>query len=172
MTETKKAAFLQASAYTSVSNGTATATTLAPGERIPYDEDNAQHKYLRQQVEAGNPDVEHLSFVEVDLKAEADQAEEQKEMLAKAEKIAAEQRNEQAQAAQEQLDKQQDAEAERLESGAPSAIEGTDFPPQDEEAQRLAEQSGPGQRATTQEDVVEEQGSKSGRRRSSTSKGD
>jgi hypothetical protein len=166
MTESNKVGFIQASAYTSVSNGTATATTLAPGERIAFNEDDPQHKYLRQQAEAGNPDFAHLSYVEVNLKDEADQNEEQQQMLEKAQEIAAKQRLEQAQDAQKQLEDQQAAEAQRLEDGAPSAIEGTDFPPQDEEAQRLAEQSGAGQRATTQEDVVDEPKA-TGRRRSS-----
>jgi hypothetical protein len=165
MAESKKVGFLQAKGHSHLSNGTATATPLAPGEQVLFNEEDPQHKYERQRAESGDEGA-LFEYVEVDLKAKADQDKEQQEMLVKAEEIAAEQRNEQAQQAQEQLEKQQDAEAQRLEDGAPSAIEGTDFPPQDEESQKLAEQSGAGQRATTQEDVVEEQGSKSGRRSS------
>jgi hypothetical protein len=163
MTETKKVGFLQAKGHSQLSNGTATAVGLAPGERVLFNEDDPQHKYERQLAEGGDSKA-LFEFVEVDLKAEAAQNDEQQEMLAKAEELAATQRLEQAQNAQKQLEDQQDAEEQRLEDGAPSSIEGTDFPPQDEEAQKLAEQSGAGQRASTQEDVVEEHGSKSGRR--------
>lgn len=171
--EKKKITYIQTSEHAIVGQTGGPAAVLAPGERVEYNEDAASHKALRAGIEGGDPRYEHLSIVEVDLRQEAKQAEEEKEMLAKAEKIAAEARNEAAQEAQEQLERQQDAEAQRLEDGAPAATEGTDFPAQDVEAQSLAEQSGAGQRATTQDDVVEETGSggRSGRRSSSSRRG-
>jgi transcriptional regulator with GAF, ATPase, and Fis domain len=165
MADENKVLYIQTTQHALVSESAGNSATLGPNDKVLYNEDADSHKQIRKLIEAGDPSVEHLSLVEIDPKAEKERQEEEKEMLEKAAKIAAEARNEQAQAAQEQLDKQQEAEEQRLEDGAPSAIEGTDFPPQDEEAQRLAEQSGPGQRASTQEDVVEEEsGSKSGRR--------
>jgi hypothetical protein len=165
MAEENKVLYIQTTQHAMVSESAGTSPVLAPGERVLFNEESDSHKSLRNLIEAQDPSVEHLSLVEIDPKAEKERQEEEQKMLAEAAKIAAEARNEQAQAAQEQLEKQQEAEAQRLEDGAPSAISGTDFPPQDEEAQRLAEQSGPGQRASTQEDVVEEEsGSKSGRR--------
>jgi hypothetical protein len=165
MTENKKAPFLQAKGYTSVSNGTATATTLAPGERIAFDEDSKQHVFERRLAEAGDPNSS-FDFIEVDLKAEAAQEEEKAELLERGREIAAEQRQEELNAISEQQDEQARLRAEAQEQGQPAVNAGTDYPPQDVEAQRLAEQGGSGQRASTQADVVEESGSKSGRRSS------
>jgi hypothetical protein len=132
---------------------------LAPGDRVLIDEENESHKHLVRLIEAEDPSVEHLSLLEVDPGQEKKAAEEQQKMLAKAEELAAEQRNKEAQEASEQLEEQLN-----VAEGQSPHSDPTDFPPQDEEAQRLAEQSGPGQRASTQEDVVEEHGAKSGRR--------
>jgi hypothetical protein len=165
--KTKKTRFITTTQHAMIGRHGAPTDVLAPGKRTEFDEENDSHKYLLAQIEAGNPAYEHLSVVEVDVKAEGDQKKQLEEQLAEADKIAAKQRNEEAQAAQEQLEKQQAAEEQRLEDGAPSSIEATDFPPGDVEAQKLAEQSGAGQRASTQEDVVEESsGGRSGRRSS------
>lgn len=157
--DAKKATYLESNAYITIGDG-----RLEPGGRLLLDEDNTAHKFLKAQVESGNPDYAHLSLVEVDHKAEAKQAEEKAEMLEKAAELASEQRNEEARAASEQLQEQQEAQDKAREEGQPGATEGTAFPPQDEEAISLAKQSGAAQRATTDEDVVEESGGKSGRR--------
>jgi hypothetical protein len=136
---------------------------LEPGGRVLFDEENATHKYVRKLIEAEDASVAHLSVVEVTPKDEAKNAEQAKEMAVKAQELAAEARNEQAREAQEELDKRLDvAEEQKPHSGQ------TVFPPQDEEAINISEQAGPGQRASTQEDVVEEEKA-TGRKRSSRS---
>jgi len=136
---------------------------LAPGERVLVDEENDTHKHILKLIEAEDPSVEHLSLVEVNPGDEKKSQEEAKEMQVKAEKLAAEAREEEARAAQEELEKQLDVAEQQKPHSDP-----TDFPPQDVEAQKLAEQSGAGQRASTQEDVADEdkQESKSSGRRS------
>jgi hypothetical protein len=135
---------------------------LAPGDRVLVDDENNTHKHLVKLIEAEDPSVEHLSLVEVNPGDEKKSQEEAKEMQAKAEKIAAEAREEEARAAQEELEKQLNVAEQQSPHSDP-----TDFPPQDVEAQKLAEQSGAGQRATTQEDVADEdKESKSSGRRS------
>jgi hypothetical protein len=165
MTENKKTAFLQAKGYSHLSNGTATATSLAPGERVLFDEANPQHKAERAMAESGDPNA-LFQLVEADLKAEADQEQEREEMLAEGAKIAAEQRQEAQQAEIDRQERQAELRAQAEEEGQPPVGQGADFPPQDKEAQRLAAESGAGQRATTQDDVAEEDQPKSGRRSS------
>lgn len=164
MAETKnKVTYITTNVHSMVAGSDA----LAPGERILLDEENDSHKHLKRLIEAQDPSVEHLSLLEVDPSAEKDAEEERQEMLKKAGELAAEQRNEEAREASERLEQQQEAG-----EGQPPHSDPTDFPPQDEEAQRLAEQSGAGQRASTQEDVVDEdKQSKSGRRSSRSNKG-
>lgn len=147
----KKATFFVSSEYAMIAGST---NPTVPGERVPFDENNDSHKYLRERIEAGDPDYEHLSVVEVDLKAEADQQEERDKQAEKARKAAAE--------ANKQIAEEQAAASgpgEPLED-QPSATEGTDLPPQDEEAVRLGEESGAGQRASTDADVVEDESAK------------
>jgi transcriptional regulator with GAF, ATPase, and Fis domain len=165
--EKPKTTYIVTSRHVIIGHTGAPSETLAPGGRVVFDEEAGSHKFLRAQIEAGNPDYAHLSIVEVDREAEAKQSEEREKLLAKAEEIAAEQRQEEARALQE---RQEALRAEPLE-GQSSAISETAFPPQDVEAQSLAEQSGAGQRATTQADVVEEDSSKSARRSSRGPKG-
>jgi arginine/lysine/ornithine decarboxylase len=165
----KKTTYITSSIHTMLPSDTATSHVVAPGERVVLDEENASHKFLRNRIESGDPDYEHLTISEVSRKDEAKADEERQEQLEKAEKIAAEVRQEQA---QEALDRQQEIDEAREqaeEEGNLPQAQQTEFPPQDEEAQRLARESGPGQRASTQEDVVEEttgSGGKSGRRSS------
>jgi len=136
---------------------------LAPGDRVLVDEDNDTHKHLLKLIDAEDPSVEHLSLTEVDPGQDKKAREEFAEQQAKAEKIAAEAREEEARAAQEELEKQLGTAEQQTPHSDP-----TDFPPQDVEAQKLAEQSGAGQRASTQEDVADEdkQETKSSGRRS------
>lgn len=159
-----KIKYIVANEHTIVGESGTQATTLAPGERVLLNEDADSHKHLAKLIEAEDPSVSHLSLVEVDPSQEKKAAEEREEMLEKANKIAAEARAEEARKVQDQLDKQLDV----AEQQSPHADE-TDFPPQDVEAQRLAKESGAGQRASTQEDVQDEdkQESKSSGRRSS-----
>jgi TolA-binding protein len=171
MTDSKKATFITSSAHALVGRAGAPSDVLAPGERTPFDPENATHKYLREQIEAGNPDYAHLSVLEVSLKDEAKQQEELQEKLAEGEKIAAQQRQEQAQAA---IDRQQETDelrAQAEEEGQPPVGLMADFPPQDVRAQDLAAQSGAGQRASTQADVADEDQPKSGRRSGRGGKG-
>ena len=153
MAENKKMGFLQSKGYSQVSNGTATATPLAPGERVAFNEDDPQHKLERERAEAGDRNA-LFDYVEIDLEQEAAQQSEQAEMLVKAEEIAAEARNAEAKEAAEALERQEELRDQAAEEGQPAVNAGTDFPPQDEEAVRLSEQAGAGQRATTQADVV------------------
>lgn len=155
MAENKKMGFLQSKGYAHLSNGTATATSLKPNERAAFNEDDPQHKLERSLAEAGDPNA-LFEYVEVDLAQEAKAEDEKQEMLAKASEIAADVRNEEAQAAAEKVAENQQLQAQAREEGQPAVNAGTDFPPQDVEAQKLAEQSGAGQRASTQADVVEE----------------
>lgn len=169
MAENKKVGFLQAKGYSMLSNGTATATSLAPGERVLFNEDDPQHKLERKLAEGGDKNAGY-EYVEVDLAAESDAEEEKAEQLKKAEEIAAEVRNEEARAAADAAVEQEELRDQAAEQGQPAATGGTDFPPQDVEAQSLAEQSGAGQRASTQEDVVEEKKA-TGAKRTTRSKG-
>lgn len=160
---------IQTTIHTMVGNTGSPSDVLAPGERV-YLTDSDSHKFLREQVEAGNPDYEHLSLVEVDHEADARNEEEKQELLAKGEKIAAKVRADQA---QEEADRQDELAASREraeEEGQPAVGQETDFPPQDEEAIRLAAESGAGQRASTDADVVDEDKKSSSRRRSGSSK--
>jgi cell pole-organizing protein PopZ len=154
-----KITYIQSSEHAIVGESGGQAVTLAPGGRVLFNEDAASHKYLRQQIEAEDPSVAHLSIVEVSPKQERAAEEERQKMLEKASEIAAEVRNEQAREASEQLEERLEAAEDQQPHSDP-----TDFPPQDEEAQLLAKQSGAGQRATTQADVAEEDQPKSGRR--------
>src|SRR4051794_5554241 len=166
MTETKKTTYIISSAYALIGRTGSPTDSVGPNERVEFDESADSHKYLKERIEAGDPTYSHLSILEVDLKAEAGQEEEKQDMLAKAAEIAAEERNKEAQEASERLDKQAELRDQAQEEGQPPVNEGTDYPPQDVEAQKLAEQSGAGQRASTQEDVVEESKG-TGRKRSS-----
>jgi hypothetical protein len=147
------AKYIQANAHTIVGNTGSPSATLAPGEQVPLT-DSVSHKYLAEQIKEGNPDYAHLSIVEVsqdDLKAAE---EEKRQQLEQAEKIAAE------------VPQEGTGDTEGLE-GEPSVTSTqTNYPPQDREAQRLADESGAGQRATTQEDVAEEDKQASSRSRS------
>jgi hypothetical protein len=171
MTDSKKTTFLTSSVHAVVGRAGAPSDVLAPGERVPFDAENDTHKYLREQIEAGNPDYEHLSIQEVSLKDEAKQQEELQEQLAKGAKIAAEQRQEEAQAAIDRQEHTDELRAQAEEEGQPPVGQQADFPPQDVRAQDLAAQSGAGQRATTQDDVADEDQPKSGRRSGRGGKG-
>jgi transcriptional regulator with GAF, ATPase, and Fis domain len=158
--EKKTQQYIVASEHTVVGRTGGPSDTLAPGERVLVDPEAASHKFLVAQLEAGDPAYSHLSLVDVSYEDEAKQNQEREEQLAKAAKIAAEAREEELKQEQEDLQNQ------RYEDGAPSATEGTDFPPVDEEAISLAKQSGAASRASTQEDAVEEspkRGRRSGR---------
>lgn len=159
--ESKKVTYIETSEHAMVGGS----APLEPGGRVLVDDENESHKHLKRLIEAEDPSVEHLSLVEVDPKAEKDAAKEKEEMLEEAAKIAAEVRNEEARKASEAIEEQLEAS----EGQQPHQDEPV-LPPQDEESVRIAKKSGAGQRASTQEDVVEEQGSKSGRR-SARSKG-
>jgi hypothetical protein len=176
MSEENKVTYIQTSEHAMVGGS----APLAPGERVLLDDENASHKHLKKLIEAQDPSVEHLSLLEVDPSAEKEAKEEYDEMLAKAEKIAAEARNEEARKADEQLEERQEVQEDQ-ERHADSEV----FPPQDEESIALAKKSGAGQRASTQADVAEEdkesseegdegaqqQTPKQGRRRSSSKGG-
>jgi hypothetical protein len=168
MADSKKQQYIQTSEYTLIGETGSPSADLAPGGRVAVNEDAESHKYLVAQIEAGNPAYSHLSLIEVDFADEEKRAEEEAEMAEKARQIAAEARNEEDQAVLEQQEKLAGAREEQAE--AQSATAGTDFPPQDEESIRLAKESGAGQRATTDADVVEETGPKQGRRSSSSKK--
>jgi hypothetical protein len=144
--EKKKARYIVSSVHAMVGHTGSPTDVLAPGERVALDEEADSHKFLVAQIEAGNPDYAHLSVVEVDHQTEAEQAKEREEKLAEAEKIAAKQRQEEAQRLAEET-----GPPEPLE-GQPDVSQGTDFPPQDVEAQRLAKES------------TEDPGTRSGRR--------
>jgi hypothetical protein len=148
--EKKKARYITTSQHAMVGHTGAPTEILAPGERVPFDEEADSHKFLLAQIESGNPAYSHLSVVEVSHEDEEKQKKELEEKLEEAEKIAAEQRQEEARKAGEES-----GPAEPLE-GQPAVNEGTAYPPKDVEAQKLAEQSGAGQRASTQADVVED----------------
>lgn len=157
-----KSKFIQTSEHAMIGRAANAAEILAPGERVLVDEESTAHKFLVERIEANDPDYEHLSVVEVDLKAEGEQQKELDEKIAEGKKIAAEARDEQLRALE---DRQQELSDE--DTPAIQQLEDADPPPQDKEAQRLAKESGAGQRATTQEDVVDEDkesASKRGRR--------
>lgn len=162
MAEKKKVQYIQTSEHSMIGGSDA----LAPGDRVLLDEDNDSHKHLVKLIEAQDPSVSHLQLIEVDPSAEAKAEEEKAEMLAKAAEIAAEARAEQARELTERLEENEELQAKAQEEGQPTATSGTDFPPQDEEAISLAKQSGAGQRASTQEDVADEDQPKQGRRTS------
>lgn len=166
MPDENKITYIQSSEHAIVGESGGQAATLAPGDRVLFNEEAASHKHLRKLIEAEDPSVAHLSIQEVSPKQEQAAQEEQAEMLEKAAEIAAEARAEEARAASVALEERLDTTGQQ-----PPHSDPTDFPPQDEKAQSLARQSGAGQRATTQDDVVDEdKGSKSGRSRSSSSK--
>jgi peptidoglycan hydrolase CwlO-like protein len=171
MTDSKKAKFITSSIHAVIGRAGAPADVVAPGERVPLDPENDTHKYLVEQIEAGNSDYEHLSVLEVSLKDEAKQQEELQEKLAEGEKIAAQQRQEEAQAAIERQEETDELRARAEEEGQPPVGQQADFPPQDVRAQDLARQSGAGQRASTQDDVADEDQPKSGRRSGRGGKG-
>lgn len=160
-----KITYIQTSEHAIVGESGGQAQRLEPGERVLFNEEADSHKYLRKLIEAGDESVAHLSIVEVSPKEEAKAKEELQEQLAKAEKIAAKARAEELEGLQAQQDRQQEATGDVQPHSDP-----TDFPPVDEEAIRLAKESGAGQRASTQEDVAdedkEERSPKSGRRSS------
>jgi hypothetical protein len=149
--------FIQTNTHSMVASSATESATLAPGERIPFNEELEAHKALAQQIEAEDDSVAHLSIVDVDLKAEKDQQAELEEKLAEAEEIAAEARNEQMR--ENQPEGVEDTDGIEGDTPPVPQLEGVDLPPQDEEAVRLAQESGAGQRASTQDDVVEEEGS-------------
>jgi hypothetical protein len=159
MSEKNKVTYIETSEHAMVAGS----APLEPGGRVLVDDENAGHKHLKKLIEAQDPSVEHLSLVEVDPGAEKKAAEEREEMLAEAEKIAAEVRNEEARKASDQIE-------ERLEAGAEAERHSDKevFPPQDEASIALAKKSGAGQRASTQADVADEDQPKSGRRSSSS----
>jgi hypothetical protein len=159
MSEENKVTYIETSEHAMVAGS----APLEPGGRVLVDEDDAGHKGLVKLIKAQDPSVEHLSLIEVDPSAEKEAAEEQQEMLEKAEKIAAEARNEEARKASEQIEEQQEVQEDQ-ERHADKEV----FPPQDEESIRLAKKSGAGQRASTQADVADEDQPKSGRRSSSS----
>jgi hypothetical protein len=166
----KKSTFIVSSVHAMIGNIGGPSDVVTPGQRVPFNENSDSHKYLREQIEAGNPDYDHLSIEEVSLKDEKAADEEKQEMLAKAEEIAAKQRDEEL---QEAADTQAEVDAQRAqaeEDGQTTQAQATDFPPSDQEAQRLAVQSGAAQRATTQADVADEDQPKSGRRSGSSKK--
>jgi hypothetical protein len=150
------AKYIQSSEHAIIGSSGSPAETVAPGERVLLNEEVASHKLLVTQIEAGDPSVSHLSIVEVDADAERKQQEEQQEQLAKAEEIAAKARDEQLQADLEAQEGTGDTKGIKGEQPPVPQVEGVDLPPQDEEAVEIAKQSGAGQRASTQEDVVEE----------------
>lgn len=149
--------FIQSSAHTIVGESGSTAAVLEPGGRVPLNEDAASHKYLAARIEAGDPDYAHLSVVEVDLEDERNQQEEQQQMLEQAAEIAAEARNEQLRELEERQDTSTEG-VEGIEGETPPIpqVSEAHIPPQDKESVRLAGKSGAGQRATTQEDVADE----------------
>lgn len=167
----KKLKFFVTSEHTMIGSAGAPSAVLSPGERVQIDENSDSHKFLLEQIEAGNEQYSHLTVQEVNLKDEAKADEERQKMLAKAEKIAAKVRDDEAQALADQEAETNALREQAEEEGQTTQAQATDFPPSDQRAQSLAEQSGPAQRATTQADVVEEQGAKSGRRSSSSKKG-
>lgn len=157
-----KVLYIQSSEHAIIGRSGSPAETVEPGGRVLLDEDVESHKFLKAQIEAGAEGYEHLSLVEVDPKAEKAQKEEFDKQQEKAAKIAAKARDEQLQAdAGEAADEDNESSV--------SQVEDATLPPQDQEAVELAKQSGAGQRASTQEDTVEEHSAKSGRR--STRKG-
>jgi hypothetical protein len=164
--EKNKLLYIQSSEHTIVGRSGQPADTLAPGGRTLFDENAASHKFLQQVIEAGDPDYAHLSLVEVDQKAEQAQQEELQEKLAEAEQIAAAARDEQLQAALEHQEGTGDTKGIKGDQPPVPQVEGVNLPPQDEEAVSIAQQSGAGQRASTQADVAEEDQPKSGRRSS------
>lgn len=171
MTEkNKKATFITSTVHALIGRTAGESDSVAPGERVAFDENAESHQYLRSRIEEGDPDYAHLSIQEVDLKAEQDQEQERAEMLEKAEEIAAEARQEETQANVERLERADELRQQAEEEGQPPVGQGADFPPQDREAQRIAKESGAGQRASTQDDVADEDQPKQGRR-SSRSKG-
>ena len=159
MTEKKKATakYIVTSQHAIVGETGAPSATLAPGDRVPFNPDSDSHKYLERQIESGDPAYAHLSVVEIDHDAEAKAEEEKAEMLAKAEKIAAKQREQDAQAALERQEEITEASEKAAEEGSAGRPD-TDFPPQDEEAQALA--------AADDEDKESKSGSRSTRRKS------
>jgi hypothetical protein len=158
MADKKKATFIVSSTYAIIGNSGSPSDLVGPNERVQFNEDSDSHKYLRSQIEAGDPAYEHLSIEEVDLGDEAKHEEERKEQLAKAEKIAAKVREDEAKEALEAQENQDEQQAQAREEGQAGATEGTNFPPQDLEAVAIAEQQ------------AEAQESSSGSRRRSTRK--
>lgn len=146
-----KITYIQTSEHAIIGESGAQAAVLAPGEEVLFNEEADSHKYIKWAIEARDKSVAHLSLVEKDPDEVAAAEAEQEEMLEKAEKIASEARAEEARAAQDRLADQLDVAEEQQPHPDP-----TDFPKDDVEAQRLAKKSGGGQRASTQEDVVED----------------
>lgn len=162
----KKVTYIQSDAHAMVGRTGGPTDILSPGERVLFEEDLDSHAEISRAIEAGDPAYAHLKMVDVDLSAEQAAEEERTEMLAKASEIAAEERNKEMREVSERIERQSQADAEAAESGVTTATSETDFPPQDQEAISISEQAGAGQRASTQEDVVEDSTPKSGRRSS------
>lgn len=146
-----KITYIQTSEHAIIGESGGQAARLEPGQRVLFNEDAESHKHIKRLIEADDPSVAHLSLVEVSPKEEAKAKEEMQKQLAKAEKIAAKAREDELEQLQEQQDRQQEATGDVQPHSDP-----TDLPPQDEESIRLAEESGAGQRASTQEDVADE----------------
>lgn len=96
-----KTKFIRAKEHVMVGHTGAPTDVLAPGERVRFNKDADSHRYIASLLEEGDErQAESLEIVEIDLEAERKAEAERKELLEKAEKIAADQREDQL--AQEQ----------------------------------------------------------------------
>jgi hypothetical protein len=137
MAENKKTStFLQASTRTLSNGAPATATSLAPGERVSFNEDDASAQGRARDRSRRATRLRALRWSRSTSRPRP-QEEEKQELLAKAEKIAAEQRQEGAGRSPSASRSRPRLRARGARSeGQPAVTAETDFPPQDEEAQR------------------------------------
>lgn len=130
-----KVTYITTSEHAMVSEGANSSARLEPGERVLFNEESDAHKHIRKLIEAEDESVAHLSLVEVSPKDESKAEEQKRDMLAKANELAAKQREETAREAVEQHEKNLAAQ-----EGQTPHADPTDFPPQDEAAIVLAEE--------------------------------
>jgi len=132
------AKFIQTSEHAIIGESGAAAATLAPGERVPFNEEADSHKEIERGIEAGDEACAHLSIVEVDPKDEKKQEEELAKQLEKAEKVVAKE-----QAKEDKAQAKEEAKVAKAQENAPPQQVDANPPPQDVEAKKLAEDDQP-----------------------------
>lgn len=92
--------YIESTGYGIIGNSGGPSDIVNPGDRVRFNKDLASHKEIQDQIDAGHESYSHLRIIEVDPEAERAAEKERKELLKKAEKIAADQRQEEARQSQ------------------------------------------------------------------------